>query len=474
MIKNLTIAWFLLIPAALFAQAGGHGSAYRIVGSNIVLYLKKSWPREDQEKLLEKCGMAGLSLDTLWRFGSLGRWEKDGWKLTGSGKSYRIYKSVSSLSGDLKWDKDVFLPGELYEKILLQTTATFGSNKFKKKSIFPLTNGLTRFFLEGNTNAKDVFLSGTFNTWSTLANKMTRTDSGWVCDVPLKAGKHCYKFIVGGRWLEDPHNDLKEADFYGGRNSIYFLTNFEFKLAGHTTAKEVFVAGSFNQWKQNNLPLKKTVEGWSLPVFLKEGWYEYKFIVDDQWQLDPHNPDSRDNGNGIRNSVLRIGNPFNFLLSGYSDAQKVILSGDFNAWSEKEMVMNRTSTGWSLPLVLAPGNYQYKFIVDGQWILDPQNPQTALLKKYTNSIISIKPNHTFSLADTVGVQEVRVSGNFNDWTGYTMKKIGHVWTIDLFLPPGKCLYKFIVNGNWIIDPKNSLWEENKYNTGNSVLWIPNQ
>jgi hypothetical protein len=33
------------------------------------------------------------------------------------------------------------------------------------------------------------------------------------------------------------------------------------------------------------------------------------------------------------------------------------------------------------------------------------------------------------------------------------------------------LYKFIVDGKWILDPGNKLWEQNAENTGNSILWI---
>jgi hypothetical protein len=39
------------------------------------------------------------------------------------------------------------------------------------------------------------------------------------------------------------------------------------------------------------------------------------------------------------------------------------------------------------------------------------------------------------------------------------------------LPTGKNRYKFIVDGTWMIDPGNKLWEPNEFDTGNSVVWI---
>jgi hypothetical protein len=52
-----------------------------------------------------------------------------------------------------------------------------------------------------------------------------------------------------------------------------------------------------------------------------------------------------------------------------------------------------------------------------------------------------------------------------------MKKENGGWIFTAHLSPGKHLYKFIVDGKWIIDPANKLWEQNEYGSGNSVLWI---
>ena len=39
---------------------------------------------------------------------------------------------------------------------------------------------------------------------------------------------------------------------------------------------------------------------------------------------------------------------------------------------------------------LEPGQYQYKFIVDGQWILDPANPNKETdLQGNDNSVIKV-------------------------------------------------------------------------------------
>jgi 1,4-alpha-glucan branching enzyme len=67
---------------------------------------------------------------------------------------------------------------------------------------------------------------------------------------------------------------------------------------------------------------------------------------------------------------------FSLDLSG---AKEVILMGDFNNWSPKKHLMRQDGNGvWNKAVLLPPGSYQYKFLVDGQWKEDPKNDQACL------------------------------------------------------------------------------------------------
>lgn len=62
-----------------------------------------------------------------------------------------------------------------------------------------------------------------------------------------------------------------------------------------------------------------------------------------------------------------------------SDAKEVILMGDFNNWNAKKHLMKSNENGmWDKSVVIPPGRYEYKFLVDRQWKEDPQNDQTCL------------------------------------------------------------------------------------------------
>jgi 1,4-alpha-glucan branching enzyme len=59
-----------------------------------------------------------------------------------------------------------------------------------------------------------------------------------------------------------------------------------------------------------------------------------------------------------------------------TDAGEVILIGDFNNWNPKKHPMKRDGNGkWIKSVMVPPGNYEYKFLVDGQWKEDPKNKQ---------------------------------------------------------------------------------------------------
>jgi 1,4-alpha-glucan branching enzyme len=66
-----------------------------------------------------------------------------------------------------------------------------------------------------------------------------------------------------------------------------------------------------------------------------------------------------------------------------TEARKVILIGDFNNWNPQKHPMKKKwnemwwNGTWEKTVMLPPGQYEYKFLVDGEWTIDPQNIQTS-------------------------------------------------------------------------------------------------
>jgi hypothetical protein len=61
------------------------------------------------------------------------------------------------------------------------------------------------------------------------------------------------------------------------------------------------------------------------------------------------------------------------------EARTVSLAGDFDGWDRARMQMRREASGlWTLEVPLAPGRYQYAFVVDGRrFVADPAAPRAV-------------------------------------------------------------------------------------------------
>uniref|UniRef100_A0A8C4T4N1 5'-AMP-activated protein kinase subunit beta-1 n=1 Tax=Erpetoichthys calabaricus TaxID=27687 RepID=A0A8C4T4N1_ERPCA len=69
-------------------------------------------------------------------------------------------------------------------------------------------------------------------------------------------------------------------------------------------AKEVFLAGSFNNWS-SKIPLTRSQNNFVAILDLPEGEHQYKFYVDGQWTHDPSEPFTT-NHLGTVNNVIQV------------------------------------------------------------------------------------------------------------------------------------------------------------------------
>ena len=72
-------------------------------------------------------------------------------------------------------------------------------------------------------------------------------------------------------------------------------------------AKEVYLAGDFNNWSQDESSAMVNNNGnWHKRISLKEGQYHYRLIVDGKWVADPQNPNMERNPYGEFDSLLKV------------------------------------------------------------------------------------------------------------------------------------------------------------------------
>ena len=174
--------------------------------------------------------------------------------------------------------------------------------------------------------ATTVSVAGDFNGWSTTATPMAKSGDAYTAAVPLSPGVHHYKFVVDGKWFNDPASDtaFDAEDGQGGKNSGVNITaaaaaapagsvshDFHYKPDASTpgTAK-AFVAGDFNGWSTTATPMTKSGDGsFTATVNVTPGVHHYKYVVEDKWYNDPASETAFDapDGQGGKNSGFKAG-----------------------------------------------------------------------------------------------------------------------------------------------------------------------
>ena len=134
----------------------------------------------------------------------------------------------------------------------------------------------------------------------------------------------------------------------------------------------------------------------------------------------------------------------------------------------------------------------YRIIVDGLWINDPNNPRTvqsdggfrvsrigipAYLKYSTETPRIEQGRKVKFFYNGESGKAVFLAGNFNNWDPFMLRmkedpEIPGFYSIAIRIPPGDQYYTFIADGREIIDPRNPRKAIDKDGKRVSYLFIP--
>ncbi len=85
-----------------------------------------------------------------------------------------------------------------------------------------------------------------------------------------------------------------------GKKRVVFTLN-------EPSASEVCIVGDFNGWSPSKHKMKEKQNGiWEKTIVVPSGRYEYKFVVNGEWQNDPGNDQLVPNTYGSMNNVLVV------------------------------------------------------------------------------------------------------------------------------------------------------------------------
>ncbi len=71
-------------------------------------------------------------------------------------------------------------------------------------------------------SANDVCVAGDFNGWDPHKARLSLNGrpGRWMLDMPLPQGRYRYRYVVDGRWQQDPYNEKAELNEFGEYNSV--------------------------------------------------------------------------------------------------------------------------------------------------------------------------------------------------------------------------------------------------------------
>ncbi len=317
------------------------------------------------------------------------------------------------------------------------------------------------------------------------------------------------------------HLSLFTPDLRAEAKKVAGGIEFSFKNA---TAKSVHVAGDFNSWAENqegkvsspNFLMQKGSDGvWRKTIKVGGGKHTFKYVVNgSEWVSDPSVKEMDKDGNSVFMAEGPAAAPAT-AMSGSAEmapketasgvkfsykgsAKKVSVAGQFNKWNMDANVMTEEKPGvWSVVIPMPAGSYLYKFVKDGEWILDASNPTKGQDGGIENSLVKVakgvapapsasaagpkkmKAGFEFSFRAPTA-KSVHIAGDFNNWAEnnngsvtnpqYMMNKGSDgIWRKTIPLSAGKHTYKFIMDGsNWTPDPNNA---EPRDKDDNSVLTV---
>ncbi len=351
------------------------------------------------------------------------------------------------------------------------------------------------FRFQPSVPAKAVYVAGEFNSWNATAQAMADADADGVFEVTidLAPGRYQYKYVIEGTtWQEDPYSTESVPDPYGGKNSVLVVPEGAATLS-------VGLSGAAK-------PLAATPA--AVPPVAQ-----------------PAVP--------VPSAAASASHRNVYFAMQAKGATAVFLAGEFNSWSATAQAMSDADGNgvFDVTIPLAPGHYQYKYVIDGTWKEDPRSAAyvadpyggknsivevsagegvqeaatsagaqpavgragaaatagasgttgakpaaPAVAKPASSAALTGQRTVTFRYQPPIsGVREIFLAGTFNDWNvGATPMRDQDgdgVWEAMLLLAPGDYEYKFVADGTWITDEKADAFVDDPYGGKNSVIHV---
>lgn len=153
----------------------------------------------------------------------------------------------------------------------------------------------------------------------------------------------------------------------------------------------------------------------------------------------------------------------------------VAVVGSFNGWGAPLQLAKTASGDFVRSVALQPGPTQFKFLVDGKYMVSPSFPQVITHGGNCNNELVVAPTAEFRWpTHALGGSEVMVTGEWNAWgelLPLQLDPTGEWHVLCACLPPGTHAYQFLVDGQWQLSPADPTAHTEDGNLANRCGWV---
>ena len=214
-------------------------------------------------------------------------------------------------------------------------------------------------------------------------------------------------------------------------------TKFEWKEGGN----EVLIAGTFTNWKEKLKMTKNNNGNFEIELFLPQGKYQFKFVVDGIWKCSKNILQERD-ARGIKNNIIEVKNNNN-------NIQKIKKSKHRNSLPHSRRGLTLDDGKKKISMDEMGKKYGHYFPEKYQF-----NDEAPKLPENYNVLVNINDNSNqkyLGRKKFLNIQRISYNNSFKN-----IMQPYHIYLNHLFTKSNKCEVKILRKNNSVKNKKHNI------------------
>lgn len=276
------------------------------------------------------------------------------------------------------------------------------------------------YYPESGEVVESAYVKGSWKSdWSEYFHMSEDSDGVWSVTANLSLdNSYEYGIVVNDSWVGDTTNPNKDGNSKILRNPVYnndgSVKIFYYPVGNEKDVNLLYKTDDASEYTSIDMNYDECHSALLSATITEDGNYTYLFEIDGQEVSDKDCKDPVFAITSVPKDDASVKSPvvdnkevkFNYYAPM---AKKVALAGEMNSWSSEAdvMTLDATTGFWSITKTLSAGKYEYKFVVDGNWVTDSRNESSSngnsvvYLSGLSDATYEIEAGNTLELPNTL-------------------------------------------------------------------------